>query len=391
MANEFKVKNGIKFPDNSIQTTVKYLISNKTSAYTVVADDLGKVINCTSGTFTIALTAAATLGAGFYCWIWNSGTGIVTVETKSSENIDGISLTFVLYPEEGIQLVSTGSNWETASKKVMTFFAQAGTNLGRAVASGTAATAIGPVANATGADSLALGNTANATNSYTTAIGRSAYATGSSSISINNFYGNFNNSASGTASLVIGSANTSSATLSASWGYQALSNIIGKLSRATGSFGDTNSEGSAQSGHFILRAASSGNTAIKLTTNGQTFSSNNQIILPETSAIAFTGTIIARGEGTLTSFAAWEIKGALYRDSGVNTTVLGSYNINTLSKSAGASDWTVTLSADTTNGGLSISVAGDAFSTNIRWVASIQTTEVIFPVYVPPEGGGGGA
>ena len=38
-------------------------------------------------------------------------------------------------------------------------------------------------------------------------------------------------------------------------------------------------------------------------------------------------------------------------------------------------NWGMVLSADTTNGGLAITVTGAA-STNIRWVASINTTEV---------------
>lgn len=44
-----------------------YTLNNKTSAYTLVVSDLGKVINCTTGTFTVSLTSAATLGAGFNC------------------------------------------------------------------------------------------------------------------------------------------------------------------------------------------------------------------------------------------------------------------------------------------------------------------------------------
>jgi len=52
-------------------------ISAKTAAYTVVAGDLGSIINCTSGTFTVSLTAAATLGAGFNCFIFNSGSAEV--------------------------------------------------------------------------------------------------------------------------------------------------------------------------------------------------------------------------------------------------------------------------------------------------------------------------
>ena len=48
-------------------------ISNKTSAYTVVAGDLGTIINCTSGTFTVYLAPVASLGSGFNCWVWNTG------------------------------------------------------------------------------------------------------------------------------------------------------------------------------------------------------------------------------------------------------------------------------------------------------------------------------
>jgi hypothetical protein len=62
-----------------------YTIDNKTAAYTVVAGDLRKIINCTSGTFTITLTAAATLGAGFFVYIWNTGTGAITIDPNASE------------------------------------------------------------------------------------------------------------------------------------------------------------------------------------------------------------------------------------------------------------------------------------------------------------------
>ena len=39
--------------------------------------------------------------------------------------------------------------------------------------------------------------------------------------------------------------------------------------------------------------------------------------------------------------------------------------------------WTLALSADTTNGALAITATGAA-STNIRWVAYVQTSEVIY-------------
>lgn len=94
-----------------------YTFNNQTSAYTVVASDLGKVINCTTGTFTVSLTSAATLGSGFNCWVWNSGAGTITIDPASSETIDG-SATVSLAANQTTQVVSNGSNWYTIGKAV---------------------------------------------------------------------------------------------------------------------------------------------------------------------------------------------------------------------------------------------------------------------------------
>ena len=59
----------------------------KTGAYTVVAADWGKIIDCTSGTFTLTFTAAATLGNGFYCYLRNSGTGVITGPTADGATV----------------------------------------------------------------------------------------------------------------------------------------------------------------------------------------------------------------------------------------------------------------------------------------------------------------
>ena len=96
------------------------VIDNKTAAYTVVAGDLGKVINCTSGTFTVSLDAAATLGAGFNVTIWNIGTGTITVDPAGSEQIGSSpgngNTTYRLRFGAGIKLVCDGTYWfiETA-------------------------------------------------------------------------------------------------------------------------------------------------------------------------------------------------------------------------------------------------------------------------------------
>ena len=94
-----------------------YTFNNQTSTYTVVVSDLGKVINCTTGTFTVNLTSAATLGAGFNCWVWNSGAGTITIDPASSETIDGAS-TISLSANQTTQIISNGTNWYTVGKAV---------------------------------------------------------------------------------------------------------------------------------------------------------------------------------------------------------------------------------------------------------------------------------
>jgi len=52
-------------------------------------------------------------------------------------------------------------------------------------------------------------------------------------------------------------------------------------------------------------------------------------------------------------------------------------SVNRVASSAGATAWVVALSADTTNGGLAVTVTGAA-STTIRWVCRAETCEVTF-------------
>lgn len=62
----------------------------KTGAYTLVGADKGALIDC-SGTWTLGLTAAATLGAGWWCYVRNIGTGTITADPNASETIDGLT------------------------------------------------------------------------------------------------------------------------------------------------------------------------------------------------------------------------------------------------------------------------------------------------------------
>jgi hypothetical protein len=76
--------------------------------------------------------------------------------------------------------------------------------------------------------------------------------------------------------------------------------------------------------------------------------------------------------------AAWSFEGAIMRGANAASTVLiDTPSVNRVAASAGATAWTIALTADTTNGGLRVTVTGVA-ATTIRWVAKVETTEVTF-------------
>ena len=63
----------------------------KTTAYTTVAGDFGKTIEC-SGTFTVSLLDASTATAGYRVTVKNAGTGVITVDTDTGgDGIDGLT------------------------------------------------------------------------------------------------------------------------------------------------------------------------------------------------------------------------------------------------------------------------------------------------------------
>jgi hypothetical protein len=99
--------------------------------------------------------------------------------------------------------------------------------------------------------------------------------------------------------------------------------------------------------------------------------------MPNNSAYYFKGSVIANVTGAANG-AAWSIEGAIMRGANAASTVLiDTPSVNRVAASSGATAWVVTATADTTNGGLAVTVTG-ATSTTIRWVAKLETTEVTF-------------
>ena len=81
--------------------------SAKIANYTITSSDW--TIDCTTGTFTITLPTAVGISGRYYN-IKNSGNGLITVATTSSQTIDG-ELTQLLGNKDSMTVQSTGTNW----------------------------------------------------------------------------------------------------------------------------------------------------------------------------------------------------------------------------------------------------------------------------------------
>jgi hypothetical protein len=247
-------------------------------------------------------------------------------------------------------------------------------SLGDSYASGTDSFAAAIANNtssygATGANSVAIGDRVKATGNYSSGIGR-----------LNTVSGSNGAGAIGQSITVSGEgAFAAGQTCFASGAYsQALGNgastqsIYGKFAKASGFFSNF---ADMQTGMVVVVAATTDATPKVLTSNKGAASTTNQIILPNNSAYAFHGTIVARQQASQgTACAAWKIEGLIRREGSAGTTVLVNSATTVLDNTPA---WGMALSADVTNGGLAITVTGAA-ATNIRWVATIHTSEVTY-------------
>jgi hypothetical protein len=80
----------------------------KTATYVITTSD--HTIDCTSGTFTTTLPAAATVAGGIFT-IKNSGAGVITVACNGAETIDGAATYPLATQYKYVTVQSTGTNW----------------------------------------------------------------------------------------------------------------------------------------------------------------------------------------------------------------------------------------------------------------------------------------
>ena len=255
------------------------------------------------------------------------------------------------------------------------------------VASGDQSSVLGGQQNgATSTGAAVLGGASNTASASNTSIGggtlnsASAFAAfvpgGYQNVASNNYtmaVGHFNTS-SGSNSGTFGQNNISSGPSSYAIGQYASTNSINnRISIAAGAFATA---GDCQTSKFILKVLTSGNTATDITSNGTAYANgtNNYILLSNQSAFRFKGTIVGKQSGSVNA-AVWEVDGFIVRGANAAATTLNISNVNLVQNTPA---WgTPTLAADTTIGCLRVQVTGAA-ATNIRWIANIETTEVIY-------------
>jgi len=332
---------------------------NGTTAVTLSGSNASiKVGQYITGTSIAAFTYVAAI----------SGTSLTLSQNASGSSTSTLSF----YTPHGV-VVGGGNNQATGSYSFIGGGGDAGTAANRNVASGDWSFVGG-----------GRNNTASGSGSFVG--GGGVYPT------INNTYPN---TASGTASAIVGGL-TNSASNDASFigGGQQNSANASYSAILGGAFGTTRSIignhafsacyapiafalGVSQSALLILGTQTTDATATVLRSNTGAAGSTNQVILPNNSAYYFKVSVISGVTGGGNT-KAWTLEGAIKRGAGVGTTaIVGSVTTTVVAADAGASAWTVTATADTTNGGLAITFTGQA-STTIRTVARVNTTEMTY-------------
>lgn len=192
--------------------------------------------------------------------------------------------------------------------------------------------------------------------------------------------GNGNTNSGNRATIAGGDVNTASGL--ASWipgGSNA--NDRGLSGRGAWASGRFTTVGDAQSGEFVLRRITTDATAARLTADGGATSTTNTVNLPNSGThmlrLLVTAQQTGGSAGSAGDCAGWELTALARRGASAAVTVLvgsSGASVAPIHSDAAAAAWRLGLSADTTNGGLAVTVTGEANKT-IRWVARVLSVE----------------
>ena len=287
-----------------------------------------------------------------------SGTSLTLSQAASGSSTSTLSF----YTPHGV-VVGGGNNQATGSYSFIGGGGDAGTAANRNVASGDWSTVVGGSRNtASGNYSFVGGGLLNTASGVQAGILAGAFST-NSGINSGILSGNSHNINSNNSSIISGATGSTRGVVAYTVfpSSQPISSVVGV----------------SQSAILVLGRQTTDATPTVLAADGASANNTNQIILPNNSAYYFKGSVIANVTGAANG-AAWSFEGAIMRGANAASTVLiDTPSVNRVASSAGATAWVVALSADTTNGGLAVTVTGAA-STTIRWVCRAETCEVTF-------------
>ena len=213
-----------------------------------------------------------------------------------------------------------------------------------------------------GSNAIAIGTSANAAASA--AATSSGVAIGSSATALGN-------------SIAIGPNAYAQYDGGLALGYNALTDFDGQMVVSTGSFA---ARGDMAVGSFPMWTYTTGATATEMGVGAGTATTvpTNFIQLLNHSSYMFVVQLVAQTQGGTADSAIWNITFGIQRKANaLGTAIIGSVTGAgaPLQNTAGASSWSVGVTADTTNGRPAIKVTGAA-STNISWVANVTMTKV---------------
>jgi hypothetical protein len=200
-------------------------------------------------------------------------------------------------------------------------------------------------------------------------------ATGSYSTIVNGYICTASGIASFVSSGELNLANSSYAFVGGGYGGSSRS-IVGNVIFAASGQPVSGTVGAQQSATLVLGRQTTDATATVLRSNPSAAGTSNQVILPNNSAYFFQGQVVAGVTGAGDT-KGWTVEGVIKRGANAASTVLVGSTVMSSYGDAGAVTWVVAVTADTTNGGLAITVTGQA-ATTIRWVAQIRTTEMTY-------------
>jgi hypothetical protein len=301
-----------------------------------------------------------------------TGTAYTFTISQAATTTAGITLSF--YTPHGV-VVGGGNNQATGAYSFIGGGGDAGTAANRNVASGDWSVVAGGVKNTNaGLCSFIGSGGSNTSGSFFGGNSIASFATNSAIVSGNGNAAQAHYSFIGAGTNNLVNANN---TVIAGGSYGTTRAIIGNAVFPACNSPIAGSAGVSQAALLILGRQTTDATPTVLTSDANAAGTTNQVILPNNSAYYFKVRVISGVTGAGNT-KTWTLEGAIKRGANAaSTAIVGTVTTTIVAADAGASTWTVTATADTSNGGLAITVTGQA-ATTIRWVARAESTEMTF-------------